>query len=139
MKNLTIRPLAVLALLAMLGLSVPAMAVAETPTTTTTVAPTTTTTVTSTTTTTPQTCKQQLRQWVRQLTRHHEASRGIYTHFSRTYERALDRLATQLRRARNPADLTAALGIFHITVNEAKADRDAALAKLGPAPTQPTC
>jgi len=138
MKNLTIRPLAVLALLAMLGLSVPAMAVADT--TTTTVAPTTTTTVApTTTTTTPQTCKEQLREWVRQLSRHHEASRDIYTHFSRTYERALDRLATQLRKARNPADLTAALGYFHITVNEAKADRDAALAKLGPAPTQPTC
>ncbi len=143
MKNLTFRPLAVVAILAMLGLSVPVMAMADTttttaPTTTTSVAPTTTTTVASTTTTVAKSCRVQLLQWSRQYYRWHEQRGDIYSRYSKTASKALNRLSFALLRG-NDAQAKAALAKYNATIATAKAARDAALTKLGSAPAEPAC
>jgi hypothetical protein len=145
MKNLTVRPIAMVALLAMLGLGIPTLATAETTTTTvatttTTVPATTTTVVGSTTTTTvPATCRQELTKWIRQYSTWHEARSDIYGRYSKAYNNALNRLALAIVRDRSQSDVKAALAKFNTAVATAKATRDAALTKLGAAPTEPTC
>ncbi len=145
MKKLTFRPLAVVAILAMLGLSAPAVAMADgttttvAPTTTTSVAPTTTTSVAPTTTTSVvKSCRVQLLQWSRQYYRWHESRGDIYSRYSHTTSRALNRLSLALLRG-SDAQAKAALAKYNTIVATAKATRDAALTKLGPAPTEPTC
>jgi hypothetical protein len=138
MKNLTFRPLAVVAILAMLGLSAPAVAMADdgptttlTPTTTTTLAGTTTTTVASTT-------RVELLQWTRQYYRWHEARGDIYSTYSKAAAKDLNRLSLALLRG-NDAQAKTALAKYNTAVATAKAARDAALTKLGAAPSEPTC
>lgn len=144
MKNLTLRPLAVVAILAMLGLSVPVMAVADTtttvaPTTTTSVASTTSTTVSSTTTTTvAKSCRQQLLAWTRQYYRWHESRGDIYSHYSNAARDALNHLSLALLRG-NDTQANTALAKYNAAIAKAQATRDAALTKLGPAPAEPTC
>ncbi|MFI5035204.1 MAG: hypothetical protein ACHQFZ_03245 [Acidimicrobiales bacterium] len=141
MKKLTIRPLAVLALLAMLGLSAPVIAAAESTTTTstTTVATTTTTVAGTTTTTVPSSCKDQLRDWIRALAKWHDAHRDIYRHYNNAWWSAVHTFNRALNKAKDPDDLHKALTNLHAALTAAQSDRDAALKALGPAPTQPTC
>lgn len=144
MKKLTFRPLAVVAILAMLGMSAPVVAMAAdsttttlTPTTTTTLAGTTTT-VASTTTTVAKSCRVQILQWSRQYYRWHEARGDIYGTYSKAAAKDLNRLSLALLRG-NDAQAKTALAKYNTAIATAQAARDAALTKLGSAPSEPTC
>jgi hypothetical protein len=134
MKTSTIRPIAAIALLAMLGAGAPALAGADTTTTTTT----TTTVAPTTVTTVAPTFKQQIVAWHKAVTKYEKSRLAIMRTYNTAVRTDTRALAAALKSAHGKGAQQAALSAFHAAIKSAKSAKVAALLALGSKPERPT-
>ncbi|MDE3065864.1 MAG: hypothetical protein KGJ36_09335, partial [Acidobacteriota bacterium] len=123
------RSIAVLALLALIGVGAPALAGADT--STTVLAPTTTSTVAPT-------FAQQLVTWHAAVAEYNAARRVILRAYDTAVRRDARALAAALEAGHGKASQKAALATFHAAIKAAKRAKIAALLALGAFPVRPT-